>query len=57
MPSDNSQLVPIRQIELVRERTKIENDANLAAEEKTKRLQDIEARLAELGKQLAATTR
>jgi len=57
VPSDNSQLVPIRQIELVRERTKIENDANMAADEKTKKLQDIDARLAELGKQLAATNK
>jgi phosphonate transport system substrate-binding protein len=57
LPSDDSQLIPTRQLDLVRERTKIENDANLAAEEKTKKLQDIDARLAELGKQLAATTK
>ena len=55
LPSDDSQLVPTRQLELVRERTKIENDANMAADEKTKKLKDIEARLTELDKQLAAT--
>ncbi|HEX6704882.1 MAG TPA: phosphonate ABC transporter substrate-binding protein [Albitalea sp.] len=54
MASDNSQLVPIRQIELVRDRTKIENDANMAADEKARRIQEIEARLAELSKQVAA---
>lgn len=52
--SDNSQLVAIRQIELVRDRTKIENDASMAAEEKTKKLQDIDARLAVLSKQASA---
>ena len=54
VPSDNSQLVPIRQIELVRDRSKIENDANLSADEKAKKLQDIDTRLSELGKLLAS---
>jgi phosphonate transport system substrate-binding protein len=52
--SDNTQLVPIRQLELARERSKVEADTAMAADEKAKRLQDIDARLAELGKQLAA---
>jgi len=51
--SDNSQLLAIRQIELVRDRTKIENDANMAADDKAKKLQDIDARLAALSKQVA----
>ncbi len=51
--SDNSQLVPIRQLALAGERAKIEADAALSADDRTKRLADIDARLAELGKQLA----
>lgn len=51
--SSNAQLVPIRQIELARERAKVEADANLAADERAKKLKDIDARIAELGKQVA----
>jgi phosphonate transport system substrate-binding protein len=52
--STDAQLVPIRQIELARERTKVEGDANMAADEKAQKLKDIDARLAELGRQVAA---
>jgi phosphonate transport system substrate-binding protein len=52
--SSNLQLVPIRQIELSRERSKIEADTGLSAEERSKKLADIDARLAALGKQLAS---
>jgi len=52
--SDNTQLVPIRQIELARDRAKVEADAGLSAEEKAQRLKEIDRRLAELGAQLAA---
>lgn len=52
--SDNSQLLPIRQLELVRERTKVENDANMSADDKAKKLQEIDGKLSELGKQLAS---
>jgi phosphonate transport system substrate-binding protein len=52
--SDNTQLLPIRQIELVRDRAKVEADTTLSADEKAKKLQDVDARLAELGKQVAA---
>jgi phosphonate transport system substrate-binding protein len=52
--SSNTQLVPIRQIELARERAKVEADANLAADDKSKKLKDIDARLAELSRQLAS---
>lgn len=51
--SSNAQLVPVRQIELARERVKIEADTGLAADERTKKLKDIDARIAELGKQVA----
>lgn len=52
--SDNSQLVPIRQLALVAERAKIEGDANLAADEKAAKLQALDQRLAELGRLAAA---
>ena len=50
VPSDNGQLTPIRQIELVRERQKVEADAALPADDKAKKLKDIDTRLAELAK-------
>jgi phosphonate transport system substrate-binding protein len=52
--SSNVQLVPIRQIELARERSKVEADAGLAADEKAKKLKDIDGRMAELSQQLAS---
>lgn len=52
--STNAQLVPIRQIELARERTKIEADTAMNADERKKKLADIDARMAELGRQVAA---
>jgi len=52
--STNAQLVPTRQVELARERSKVEADANLAADEKAKKLKEIDDRLAELGRQLAS---
>jgi phosphonate transport system substrate-binding protein len=53
-PSSNLQLVPIRQIELARERARIAGDGTLADAERSKRLQDADARLAELGRQLSS---
>jgi phosphonate transport system substrate-binding protein len=50
IPSDNGQLTPIRQLELVRERQKVEADAAMAADDKANRLKDIDARLTELAK-------
>lgn len=55
--SDNGQLVPIRQLELVKDRAKVEVDATLAADERAKRLKDIDVRLAELSRQLALAGR
>ncbi len=52
--SDNRQLVPIRQLELARERTKVDADTGLAADEKARKLQDIDRRLDELGRQTAS---
>ncbi len=52
--STNAQLVPVRQIELARERTKIEADTAMAADERSRKLAEIDARLAELGKQLVS---
>jgi len=51
-PSTNAQLVPIRQLELFRERNKLEADANVAAAEKQAKLAEIDRKLADLTKQL-----
>jgi len=48
--STNAQLVPIRQIELSRDRAKVEADANLSADERAKKLKELDARAAELNK-------
>lgn len=52
--SSNAQLVPIRQIELARERARVDADTTISAEDKAKKLKDIDAKLAELGRQVAA---
>jgi phosphonate transport system substrate-binding protein len=46
--SSNEQLVPIRQLELFKDRSKIENDATLDDATRTKQLADIDAKLAAL---------
>ena len=46
--SNNDQLLPIRQLELFKERSKVEADANLDAAAKTKALAEIDAKLAVL---------
>ncbi|HSV80998.1 MAG TPA: phosphonate ABC transporter substrate-binding protein [Ramlibacter sp.] len=51
-PSSNAQLVPIRQLELFRERIKLEGDAAVPAAEKQAKLAEIDRKLADLGKQL-----
>ncbi|TXI90612.1 MULTISPECIES: phosphonate ABC transporter substrate-binding protein [unclassified Cupriavidus] len=48
--SSDAQLVPIRQIELAKEKQKIETDATLAAADKEKQLADVSRRLADLDK-------
>ncbi|KRC77589.1 Phosphate-import protein PhnD precursor [compost metagenome] len=52
--SDNLQLVPIRQIELAREKAKVEADSTLGQAEKQKLLSDLDGRLASLGQPAVA---
>ncbi len=52
--SSNKQLLPIRQLGLFRDKIKLEGDANMAADEKAKKLAEIDAKLAELNKQLGS---
>ena len=47
-PSTNAQLIPIRQLELARDRQKIANDEKMAAAEKQKQLAEIDRKLAAL---------
>jgi phosphonate transport system substrate-binding protein len=51
--SSNRQLIPIRQLELFREKTTLEASTNLPEAEKKAKLADINRRLAELNQQLA----
>lgn len=48
--SSDAQLIPIRQLELAKNRAKIANDANMSSGDKSAKLRDIDARLAELAK-------
>jgi len=48
--STNDQLIPIRQLELFKDRVKVENDTQYSAEEKTKLLADLDKKLAALAK-------
>jgi phosphonate transport system substrate-binding protein len=48
--SNNEQLVPIRQLELFKDRSKVENDMQYSAEEKAQRMADIDKKLAALAK-------
>ena len=51
--SSDAQLVTIRQIELAKDRAKVEADARLSADEKAKKLQDIDDKLDALGHSVA----
>lgn len=51
--SDDRQLLPIRQLELFKDKTKIENDTAMSATDKTTRLDAINRKLALLNTQLA----
>jgi phosphonate transport system substrate-binding protein len=46
--SSNDQLIPIRQLELFKQRSNVENDANMDAAAKAKLLAEIDAKLAAL---------
>lgn len=52
-PSDDDQLLPIRQLELFKQRTDVANNANLGAEEKTAKLKALDEELAKLEKRMA----
>ena len=56
LASSNAQLIPIRQLELFRNKLRIENDETLSAEEKQQQVAEIEAQLTELGEWEAAVT-
>ena len=51
--SSNRQLIPIRQLELFREKTKLEGDDKMAAGERAAKIAEIDKKLAELNTQLA----
>lgn len=53
-PSSNAQLIPIRQIDLFREKQKVESDTTLSATERQKKLDEIIRKLADLNQQLAS---
>jgi phosphonate transport system substrate-binding protein len=50
--STDAQLLPIRQLELFKDRKKFENDANMSEADKKTRLAEIDAKLAELARQM-----
>ncbi|WP_181260902.1 phosphonate ABC transporter substrate-binding protein [Pseudomonas aeruginosa] len=52
-PSDDDQLLPIRQLELFKQRTGVANNANLGAEEKAAKLKALDEELAKLEKRMA----
>lgn len=51
--SDNSQLIPIRELELAKKRAEAQADDKLAADEKAKKIAEIDAQLGELRKAVA----
>ena len=50
--STDAQLLPIRQLELFKDRLKYENDVNMAESDKKVKLAEIDSKLAELAKQM-----
>jgi phosphonate transport system substrate-binding protein len=51
--SDNSQLLPIRQMELTKDLYKVQSDDKMNAEEKKAKIEEIKAKIAEIEKQIA----
>jgi phosphonate transport system substrate-binding protein len=49
--SSNAQLIPIRQLEYAKDRAKVAGDTTLSDAEKSAKIRDIDAKLAELAKQ------
>jgi len=56
-PSSNAQLIPIRQIDLFREKQKVEGDSTLSEAERKSKLDEIDRKLADLNQQLASTAK
>ena len=54
-PSTNAQLIPIRQLEMYKDRQKIEQSTALSDDEKKAKLAEIDGKLAELAKQAKLT--
>ncbi len=54
IPSDNNQLLPIRQLELYKSRNKVANDAKMSDADKKAQLAALDATLADLEKQMKA---
>jgi phosphonate transport system substrate-binding protein len=52
--SSNAQLIPIRQIDLFREKQKVETDTTLSDADRKTKLDEIDRKLSELNQQLAA---
>jgi len=50
--SSDAQLIPVRQLELAKDRQKVEDDANLSEGARTAKLAEIDGKLASLAKQL-----
>ena len=50
--STNAQLLPIRQLELFKDRKKFEGDANLFEADRKAKLAEIDGKLAELARQM-----
>jgi phosphonate transport system substrate-binding protein len=53
--SSDEQLIPIRQLSLFKDKTKLQADENMDQKEKAQKIADIDAKLAELQKHLVAT--
>jgi phosphonate transport system substrate-binding protein len=53
LPSDNNQLLPVRQVSLFKDRMKIEGDTTLSDSEKKQQIAQIDAQLDELSKKMA----
>ncbi len=52
--STNAQLLPVRQVGLYRDKLKLEGDMTLSADDKAKRIADIDAKLATLAREMDA---
>jgi phosphonate transport system substrate-binding protein len=50
--SSDAQLIPIRQLELAKDRQKLVDDANLSEADRSARIADIDAKLAALARQM-----